>query len=167
MLKIQEHRIEYRIQFDLVSPLADIVVRLGGHLGLELPRGCDYWYEEPLQEHVNKHALALVPVDGCINGLTARFGEETGKLLLKPWLNAFISQMRADSGTHMSAQLPPVVRLPARALCTRLLRPPCFAAPAACAPTENAETKNQGYTHHVAVMRRTGPSVGLRWLRRC
>ena len=56
MLKIEEHRIEYRIQFDLVSPLADIVVRLGGHLGLELPRGCDYWYEEPLQEHVNRRA---------------------------------------------------------------------------------------------------------------
>ena len=49
MLKIQEHRIVYRIHFDLVSPLADEVVRLGGHLGLELPRGCDHWYEELLQ----------------------------------------------------------------------------------------------------------------------
>ena len=68
---------------------------------VELPRGCSYWHDPRMCDFLGKQGFSYADFDGCMYGLVARHGPETGHPICKPWriaclnssLNTFLFKM--------------------------------------------------------------------------
>ncbi len=85
LTKINDARWEFSNHFAAAQPLVRLVRRLGGHIALELPRGCSYWSEPLLTKLVSDYSLLTADFDGCMYGLIARYGDHAGLPMLKQW----------------------------------------------------------------------------------
>jgi hypothetical protein len=83
--RINDARWEFANHFAAATPIVRLVRGLGGHLGLELPRHCAYWTESLLTAFIAEHGMYTCLFDGCMYGLTAKYGNDAGQPMLKAW----------------------------------------------------------------------------------
>ena len=60
--------------FEASKLVAQKVSESGGVIALELPKGCDYWNFQEIQEFLVAYGLQSREFDGCAFGLISTFG---------------------------------------------------------------------------------------------
>jgi len=61
--------------------IAELALKLGGHISFEWPRFCEGWAIKELMKFIREHELCLADVDGCPLGMKTKDGEP----ILKQW----------------------------------------------------------------------------------
>ncbi len=112
--KIEASRKEFRDHFHGAAPFVRLVRGLGGHLALELPRGCQYWGQPLLTHFVESYALHTANFDGCMYGLVAKYGESAGDSMLKHWRLVTTSSVVAGTVNKRCSHVAPHVRIEGR-----------------------------------------------------
>ena len=92
--KIAEHINKFYAMFPIADHVAEIVLRNGGIINLELPASCYYWKTGLMKRFVG---LNIVKLKGCSYNLRAKFGPNAGMLISKPWAVASNSRFVTES----------------------------------------------------------------------
>ena len=76
--------------------VAEHAISLGAAVFIEWPRYCRYWKERCVQRFLKKHGFRDCILDGCMYGLTAKYGEMQGMPIKKPWRIACVNSSLPD-----------------------------------------------------------------------
>ena len=82
---INRHQEQFMDHFYFTEPITLAVRNQGGKVSLELPVNNAYWKGTLITKWISKFDLHTTTFNGCMYGLTAPFGPQTGQLMLKGW----------------------------------------------------------------------------------
>ena len=99
--KIERRREVFWELWDSFLIVAKHAISVKARILIELPRGCSYWHDPRMCDFLGKQGFSYADFDGCMYGLVARHGPDTGHPICKPWriaclnssLNTFLFKM--------------------------------------------------------------------------
>lgn len=83
--KISAHWNLFHKLWQSFEVVADHAIRVGASVFIEWPRGCAYWREPCVVNFLRKHDFKRTHFDGCMYGMVAVHGPESGTPIRKPW----------------------------------------------------------------------------------
>jgi hypothetical protein len=80
--KVRKHWKLFKELWEVFVVVAEKVLKIGGEVVIEWPRGCRYWQWNFVISFLKRNGLCFTDIDGCSLGLTS---VRDGGLIMKPW----------------------------------------------------------------------------------
>ena len=106
--KIRGHWKLFHILWRRFEKIAKYAIEHGASVFVEWPRKCSYWHDDKVRKFLSKNKFEFGDFDGCMYGLVALSGKDSGMPINKPWrvaclnssLNNVLNKKCDKSHTH-------------------------------------------------------------------